>query len=258
MVKEGKATHCQIHEFASRAEYKFWLAGDGAAIVGVVEGAAETPVTAAVKKALVVDDADAVLVPVVAVASGQAVTVGGTNRTGTVAQCAANEWCTVEMDDDGSVETYRAPQLLKRETMPVPFDPASSGELMLKREAMDRRVAAALDAEGEFRNKGLRRAGVLVVGAGAVALATPVLSAAEVVTALPVRGPSLPTRFNDRTWLGSDSTTAREDDHPDVRVHSGFRGQYYGNVEKLTNDGDVSEALRAKEGEVEDKELEIR
>ena len=47
-----------------------------------------------------------------------------------------------------------------------------------------------------------------------------------------------------------------EDDHPDVRVHSGFRGQYYGNVEKLTNDGDVSEALRAKEGEVEDKELE--
>ena len=46
------------------------------------------------------------------------------------------------------------------------------------------------------------------------------------------------------------------DDRPDVRVHSGFRGQYYGNVEKLTNDGDVSEALRAKEGEVEDKELE--
>ena len=47
-----------------------------------------------------------------------------------------------------------------------------------------------------------------------------------------------------------------EDDHPDVRVHSGFRGQYYGNVEKLTNDGDVSEALRAKEGEVKEMELE--
>ena len=35
-----------------------------------------------------------------------------------------------------------------------------------------------------------------------VALATPVLPAAEVVTALPVRGPSLPTRFNDRTLTG--------------------------------------------------------
>lgn len=152
--------------------------------IGVVEGAAESPSTAPVKKALkqalAVDDEDAVLVPVVAVASGQAVTVGGTNRTGTVAQCAANEWCTVEMDDDGSVETYRAPQLLKRETMPVPFDPASSGELMLKREAMDQRVAAALDAEDKFRNKGLRRAGVLVVGAGAVALATPAVRAVVV------------------------------------------------------------------------------
>ena len=49
-----------------------------------------------------------------------------------------------------------------------------------------------------------------------VALATPVLSAAEVVTALPVRGPSLPTRFNDRTWLGSDSATERAQTSPRV------------------------------------------
>ena len=46
------------------------------------------------------------------------------------------------------------------------------------------------------------------------------------------------------------------DDRPDVRVHSGFRGQYYGEVEKLTNDGHVSEALKAKKGEVKEMELE--
>jgi hypothetical protein len=38
------------------------------------------------------------------------------------------------MDDDGTIETYRAPQLLRKERVAVPFDPASSGELMLQRD----------------------------------------------------------------------------------------------------------------------------
>ena len=65
---------------------------------------------------------------------GEAVKVAETNRTGTINKCAANEWCTVTMDDDGSIETYRAPQLLRKEKVAVPFDPASSGELMLQRD----------------------------------------------------------------------------------------------------------------------------
>ena len=38
------------------------------------------------------------------------------------------------MDDDGTIETCRAPQLLRKEKVAVPFDPASSGELMLQRD----------------------------------------------------------------------------------------------------------------------------
>jgi hypothetical protein len=53
--------------------------------------------------------------------------------------------------------------------------------------------------------------------------------------------------------LGPDDSV---DDHPDCRVHSGFRGQYYGKVSQMTNDGDVSEHLRAKPGEVTGKVLE--
>ena len=95
----------------------------------VVEKAAEAPGA----KALALE-ADEALVPASTLKIGEAVMVEETNRTGTVARCAANEWCTVTMDDDGTVETYRAPQLLRKEKVPVPFDPASSGELMLQRD----------------------------------------------------------------------------------------------------------------------------
>ena len=97
--------------------------------ITVVEKAADAPGA----KALTLE-ADEALVPASTLKIGEAVMVGETNRTGTVARCAANEWCTVTMDDDGSIETYRAPQLLRKEKVPVPFDPASSGELMLQRD----------------------------------------------------------------------------------------------------------------------------
>ena len=97
--------------------------------ITVVEKAAEAPGA----KALTLE-ADEALVPASTLKIGEAVMVEETNRTGTVARCAANEWCTVTMDDDGSIETYRAPQLLRKEKVPVPFDPASAGELMLQRD----------------------------------------------------------------------------------------------------------------------------
>ena len=97
--------------------------------ITVVEKAAEAPGA----KALTLE-ADEALVPASTLKIGEAVMVEETNRTGTVARCAANEWCTVTMDDDGSIETYRAPQLLRKEKVAVPFDPASSGELMLQRD----------------------------------------------------------------------------------------------------------------------------
>ena len=97
--------------------------------ITVVEKAAEAPGA----KALTLDEGEA-LVPASTLKIGEAVMVEETNRTGTVARCAANEWCTVEMDDDGTIETYRAPQLLRKEKVAVPFDPASAGELMLQRD----------------------------------------------------------------------------------------------------------------------------
>ena len=97
--------------------------------ITVVEKAAEAPGA----KALTLE-ADEALVPASTLKIGEGVMVEETNRTGTVARCAANEWCTVTMDDDGSIETYRAPQLLRKEKVPVPFDPASAGELMLQRD----------------------------------------------------------------------------------------------------------------------------
>ncbi|CAH0380062.1 unnamed protein product [Pelagomonas calceolata] len=97
--------------------------------ITVVEKAADAPGA----KALALEE-DEALVPASTLKIGEAVMVEETNRTGTVARCAANEWCTVTMDDDGSVETYRAPQLLRKEKVAVPFDPASSGELMLQRD----------------------------------------------------------------------------------------------------------------------------
>tara|TARA_B100000767_G_C19567151_1_gene451616 strand:- start:202 stop:672 length:471 start_codon:yes stop_codon:yes gene_type:complete len=53
--------------------------------------------------------------------------------------------------------------------------------------------------------------------------------------------------------LGPDGTA---DGHQGVLVHSGFRGQYYGEVMAMTNDGDVSEHLRTKPGELTAKSLE--
>ena len=97
--------------------------------ITVVEKAADAPGARALTL-----EADEALVPASTLKIGEAVMVEETNRTGTVARCAANEWCTVTMDDDGSVETYRAPQLLRKEKVPVPFDPASAGELMLQRD----------------------------------------------------------------------------------------------------------------------------
>ena len=97
--------------------------------ITVVEKAADAPGA----KALVVEEGEA-LVPASTLKIGEAVMVEETNRTGTVARCAANEWCTVTMDDDGTIETYRAPQLLRKERVAVPFDPESSGELMLQRD----------------------------------------------------------------------------------------------------------------------------
>ena len=97
--------------------------------ITVVEKAADAPGA----KAFTLEE-DEALVPASTLKIGEAVMVEETNRTGTVARCAANEWCTVTMDDDGTVETYRAPQLLRKEKVAVPFDPASSGELMLQRD----------------------------------------------------------------------------------------------------------------------------
>ena len=97
--------------------------------ITVVEKAADAPGA----KALTLEE-DEALVPASTLKIGEAVMVEETNRTGTVARCAANEWCTVTMDDDGTIETYRAPQLLRKEKVPVPFDPASAGELMLQRD----------------------------------------------------------------------------------------------------------------------------
>ena len=97
--------------------------------ITVVEKAADAPGA----KALTLEE-DEALVPASTLKIGEAVMVEETNRTGTVARCAANEWCTVTMDDDGTIETYRAPQLLRKEKVAVPFDPASSGELMLQRD----------------------------------------------------------------------------------------------------------------------------
>ena len=56
-----------------------------------------------------------------------------------------------------------------------------------------------------------------------------------------------------KTKLGPDSDTS--DDHPKVRVHSGFHKQYFGKVTHMENDGDVPKALRAT-GSVTDKMLE--
>ena len=97
--------------------------------ITVVEKAADAPGA----KALALGE-DEALVPASTLKIGEAVMVEETNRTGTVARCAANEWCTVTMDDDGAIETHRAPQLLRKEKVPVPFDPASAGELMLQRD----------------------------------------------------------------------------------------------------------------------------
>ena len=97
--------------------------------ITVVEKAADAPGA----KALTLEE-DEALVPASTLSIGEAVKVAETNRTGTINKCAANEWCTVTMDDDGTIETYRAPQLLRKEKVAVPFDPASSGELMLQRD----------------------------------------------------------------------------------------------------------------------------
>ena len=56
-----------------------------------------------------------------------------------------------------------------------------------------------------------------------------------------------------KTKLGPNSDTS--DDHPKVRVHSGFHKQYFGKVTHMENDGDVPKALRAT-GSVTDKMLE--
>ena len=92
---------------------------------------------------------------------GEAVKVAETNRTGTINKCAANEWCTVTMDDDGTIETYRAPQLLRKERVAVPFDPASSGELMLQRD----------EDTAQITSETRRRKKRWVVALGGVALA---------------------------------------------------------------------------------------
>lgn len=48
-----------------------------------------------------------------------------------------------------------------------------------------------------------------------------------------------------------------DDDHPGVRVHGGFRGQYYGKVTSDPGtDGDVPDELRAAPGEMQGKVLE--
>ena len=39
-----------------------------------------------------------------------------------------------------------------------------------------------------------------------------------------------------------------KDEHPECKVHMGFRGQYYGTVTEFRNDGDVKTELRADEG----------
>ena len=56
-----------------------------------------------------------------------------------------------------------------------------------------------------------------------------------------------------KTKLGPDSD--KSDDHPKVRVHSGFHKQYFGKVTHMENDGEVPEALRAA-GSVTGKVLE--
>ena len=47
-----------------------------------------------------------------------------------------------------------------------------------------------------------------------------------------------------------------KDEHPECKVHMGFRGQYYGTVTEFRNDGDVPEALAAEEGSIEGMVLE--
>ena len=132
--------------------------------ITVVEKAAEAPGA----KALTLDEGEA-LVPASTLKIGEAVMVEETNRTGTVARCAANEWCTVTMDDDGSVETYRAPQLLRKEKVPVPFDPASAGELMLQRDEDTAQIT------GETRRR--KRRWVVPVVVVVLAAAPPVRAA---------------------------------------------------------------------------------
>ena len=46
-----------------------------------------------------------------------------------------------------------------------------------------------------------------------------------------------------------------KDEHPECKVHMGFRGQYYGKVTEFRNDGDVREELRA-DGKIVDMVLE--
>ena len=132
--------------------------------ITVVEKAADAPGA----KALTLEE-DEALVPASTLKIGEAVMVEETNRTGTVARCAANEWCTVTMDDDGTIETYRAPQLLRKERVAVPFDPASSGELMLQRDEDTAQIASD--------KKRRKRRWVVPVVVAALAAAPPVRAA---------------------------------------------------------------------------------
>ena len=132
--------------------------------ITVVEKAADAPGA----KALTLEE-DEALVPASTLSIGEAVKVAETNRTGTVNKCAANEWCTVTMDDDGTIETYRAPQLLRKEKVAVPFDPASSGELMLQRDE----DTAQITSETRRRKKRW----VVAVAVAALAAAPPVRAA---------------------------------------------------------------------------------
>ena len=132
--------------------------------ITVVEKAADAPGA----KALTLEE-DEALVPASTLKIGEAVMVEETNRTGTVARCAANEWCTVTMDDDGTIETYRAPQLLRKERVAVPFDPASAGELMLQRDEDTAQITS------ETRRK--KRRWLIPVAVVALAAAPPVRAA---------------------------------------------------------------------------------
>mmetsp|Transcript_11109 Transcript_11109/g.27810 ORF Transcript_11109/g.27810 Transcript_11109/m.27810 type:complete len:365 (+) Transcript_11109:42-1136(+) len=65
--------------------------------------------------------------------------------------------------------------------------------------------------------------------------------------------------FADAKGLGWKVALAGPDDekveHPECKVHMGFRGQYYGTVTEFRNDGEVREELRA-DGKIVDMVLE--